>query len=793
MKTKYIILLLLLISTFVYSQNGVIRGVIVNKINNEPIPFVNVSLSGSNVFSTTDLEGKYEFANLRPGFYNVTASIIGYNKESFFEIQVNNSRATIIDFKLEENIKELGGITVKSSPYIKREEAPISLRTIGVTEINRSPGGNNDISKVIQSLPGVSPTVSFRNDIIIRGGSPNENRFYLDGLEIPNINHFATQGASGGPVGMINTDFIRSVEFYASSFPSNRNNALSSIMDFKFKDGRDDRLGGKLTIGASDLGLSIEGPLSKKSTFIASARRSYLQFLFKQIGLPFLPTYNDFQYKLKYKANNKNEFTFIGLGAIDDFKLNLSANETEQQRYTLGYLPVFSQWNYMVGGKYVHYNKNSYSSIIISRNMLNNKSIKYKDNIESNGKILDYLSQESENKIRVEQTYRVNKYKINYGFNIENARYFNETYNKIASLGGINEIMFNSELYIFKYGVFGQISSSYFKDRLSMSFGIRTDASDYNDQMNNLKDQVSPRFSFSYSLFKNLAFNTNVGSYFQLPAYTIMGYRDNSGILLNRDRGLQYIRSNHFVSGFEYISNNNLKLNLEGFYKRFNNYPYSIKNEISLANLGSNFGVVGNEAVLSISTGRSYGIEFLVQQSLFKGFYGLLTYTYVRSEFKDVNTKRYVASSWDNKHILNVTLGKTFKNNLQVGAKWRYAGGTPYTPYNIDASLLRDNWDITKQGIIDYSKVNTERLSAFHNLDIRIDKKYYYKKWSFDFYIDIQNVYNFKAEQPPIIDVKKDDKDNPIISGTDNRYYVPNYIDDFTGTILPTIGIIVEF
>ena len=199
---------------------------------------------------------------------------------------------------------------------------------------------------MIQSLPGVAGTVAFRNDIIIRGGSPNENRFYIDGIEIPNINHFATQGASGGPVGLINVDLIQEVEFYSGAFPSARGNALSSVLEFDFKEARKDKYTANFVVGSSDLGVTVEGPTSKKSGLIVSARRSYLQFLFDAIGLPFLPTYNDFQYKQKIKLNKKNEITIIGLGAIDEFALNTEDDTSAFQQYILGNLPSQTQWNY---------------------------------------------------------------------------------------------------------------------------------------------------------------------------------------------------------------------------------------------------------------------------------------------------------------------------------------------------------------------------------------------------------------------------------------------------------------
>ncbi|MBL7883856.1 MAG: TonB-dependent receptor, partial [Bacteroidia bacterium] len=404
------------------AQNGVLKGKITNAINNQAIPFANIAITSLSKGTTSDIDGKYELINLTPGLYNIEVISTGYYRKTLFEVQINNATPTILNITLDEKIDSLTTVEILSSPFNKTEESPVSLKTIGSSEIDRNPGGNRDISKVIQSLPGVASSSSFRNDIIIRGGAPNENRFYLDGIEVPNINHFATQGASGGPVGMINVNFIREVDFYSGAFPANRGNTLSSVFEFKQKDGNSDKLVTTATLGSSDIGLTLDGPIGKKTTFISSVRRSYLGWLFKQLELPFLPTYNDAQFKTKIRLNDKNEITVIGLGAYDDFKLNLDANKTEQQKYILGYLPVLKQWNYTLGANYKHYFENSYLTVVASRNHLNNRSYKYINNDESNdtNKILDYVSEEIENKLRIENTYRKNGYKLNTGIGYEN-------------------------------------------------------------------------------------------------------------------------------------------------------------------------------------------------------------------------------------------------------------------------------------------------------------------------------------------------------------------------------------
>lgn len=774
--------------TNVYAQNGSIKGTIKNAINNEALPSVTVIIQGTTIGVLSDFDGNYSIEKLKPGFYNVEFKYIGYKSKVVYEVQVTNSKPSIVDVELEEESKNIAEVEVKASTFYKPQESPVSLRTIGVSEIKRNPGGNRDISKVIQSLPGVASTVTFRNDIIIRGGAPNENKFYLDGIEIPNINHFATQGSTGGPVGLINVDFVKEVDFYSGAFPTNRGNALSSVFDFKFKDGRTDRVGASLTLGSSDLATVIEGPINKKTTFIASYRRSYLQFLFKALGLSFLPEYNDFQFKVRTKIDDKNEITIIGIGAIDDFSLNLDANETEDQKFQLQTLPVFGQSNYTIGANYKRFRTNGYSTLVISRNYLNNTTEKYPDNDETKPILLNYSSKEIENKIRLENTNMLKGVKLNYGVSLESATYTNDTYNNTPF--GI--IDYTSELNFFRYALFAQASKGYLKQRLQLSLGMRTDANTYSANMNNMLDQFSPRFSASYAISDKISVNANVGKYFQTPAYTVLGYRNPAGDLLNKN--VKYISNTQSVLGFEYNTLSNLRFTLEGFYKLYENYPMIVTNgdTIPLANLGTDFGVVGDRPVAALTKGRSYGLEFLAQQKLQKGFYGIVAFTLVRSEFQNKN-EEYIASSWDNRYILSLTGGKIFKKNWEVGAKLRFSGGAPYTPIDVNNSSLITNYNLSPQGSLDYSRLNANRLGTFYQLDVRVDKKYNFKNFAFNIFLDIQNLTGFIYQLQPNFLLDRDANGNAQIDPNDPTRYKTKLIDNPIGNTLPAIGLIIEW
>ena len=783
------------ISNFALSQNVKVYGTITNVLNNDPIPFANIVVEGTMIGTTSDIDGNYEILNLQAGAYNFKCSYIGFNTDIQSEIKVSSNKNLRLDFFLSENSEVLSEVKIKGNTFNKTKASPVSLRTINASEISKSPGGNRDISKVISNLPGVSSSSSFRNDIIIRGGAPSENRFFLDGIEIQTINHFSTQGSSGGPVGILNVNFIREVDLYTGAFPANRGNALSSVMELKQIEGNDEEISGSFTVGSSDAGLTLNTPISKKSTLLLSVRRSYLQFLFKALKLPFLPTYNDMQFKYTYKPNNKNQFNFLGIAAIDDFTLNPGINDGEkdsmqlaQNNYNLNNLVINNQWNYTVGGTWRHFFSNSNLFFVMSRSHLNNTALKYEDYAdETSQKILDYKSEEIENKTRLEYNFERNEYTINVGANLEDATYLNNTKQNFTVGDSIFTGIVNADLNFLKYGAFTQISKTYFSNKLVASFGLRVDGNSFTESKNT--PNLSPRLSLAFNLNEKISLNSNIGRFYQLPTYTILGFEDD-GKYLNKDAS--YISCDHLVVGIEYNPSSYSKITLESFYKSYANYPFSVLDSISLANLGGDFGVIGNEDISSISKGNSYGVELLAQQKMSSSIYGILSVTYYRSRFEDKKGD-LVASTWDNRFILNMTAGKKFKRNIELGLKYRYSGGAPYTPIDLINSSNKAIWDINQRGVLDYNLLNTKRLNGQHGLDIRVDKKWFFKSWSLNAYIDIENILNAKRQLPSEYGI--DPNLGPLVAGTgeiSDSYPLYEIINN-SGTVLPSIGLLIEF
>lgn len=783
-------LILLFFSTFAFSQSAEIKGIITDASNNDPLPFANIVVEGTQIGTTSDLDGNFTITGLEPGFIKLVGSYLGYATTMSEDILLSNNNIPFVDLKLEPSSQLLNEVVVTVDKFEKRQEAPISMQSIGVKEIESNPGSNRDISRVIQSFPGVGSTPAFRNDVIIRGGGPSENRFFLDDVEIPVLNHFSTQGASGGPVGIINADFIKSVDFYSGSFPADKYNAISGVFDFRQKEGSKDRTNLQGAIGASEASFTIDGPIGEKTSYIFSVRRSYLQFLFSAIGLPFLPTFNDYQLKLKTNFDQKNQFTLISIGSLDNLTLNDGIENPDiSQEFILEQIPVNNQWSYTIGGVYKHFFDNGSHTVVLSRNMLNNEIFKYPGNDETLPKRLDFNSREIENKLRYELSFRDRGVKYTFSSNFEYAKYNNNTDQQIFVDGQLLNFSYNSDLNLYKYGFSAQASKRFFDSRLLTSFGVRTDANTYNDNMSNPLKQFSPRLSFSFNLTENTLLNAGSGRYFQLPAYTTLGFRNGDGQLVN-EASANYIGANHFNLGVEKRFTKEILVSAEAFYKDYFQYPIDTRTGASLANSGADFSVAGDSEVAFSGTGRAIGFEVLNRINL-KEFTLLASYTYVRSEFTDINDK-LIPSSWDSKHLLTITGSKDFKKNWRAGFKWRFVGGLPYTPYDLETSSNVIAWNATGQPYLDFNNLNGERFEPFHQLDVRVDKNFFFNKWSLMVYVDIQNAYNFQNKSQDYI-VREKNEDGSFKTINNGSSYILNSIPNESGTLLPTLGIMVKF
>lgn len=767
-----------------------IKGTVIDKNSREPLEFINVMIIGLNKGSVTNAEGNFTIEQVPPGIYRLRATAVGYKNVTTPEY-ILSTKDLHVRIEMEENQTELEGVTVTASPFRRNIESPVSLRIIGLQEIEKSPGANRDISRIVQSYPGVSfSPIGYRNDLIVRGGSPFENRFYLDGIEIPNINHFSTQGASGGPVGILNADLIREVNFYTGAFPTDKGNALSSVLDFKLRDGDMERNSLKATLGASEVSLASNGHLGKKTSYLVSVRQSYLQFLFDMLDLPFLPTFTDAQFKLKTRFDAKNELTVLGLGGIDNMKLNTKA-DSEDNEYILSYLPKIQQETFTLGAVYRHYAGAHVQSVVVSHSYLNNRNTKYRQNNESdpNDLTLRLRSTEQETKFRLENSTTFRNWKINIGANLDYSQYSNTTFQKAFT---DREQTFNYHTYLgmLRWGLFGTINYTSMDERFTASLGLRADASNYSSAMKALSDQLSPRLSLSYQLADHWFLSGNAGLYYQLPPYTALGFKNNNGLLVNKHT-LRYMKVSQESLGITWRKGDTFEVSVEGFYKDYDKIPLSVVDGIPLNCKGNDYGVIGNELLTSTAQGRSYGAEILVKWLIAKKLNLASSLTLFKSEYRSDKESEYIASAWDNRYIFNLRGTYNLPRQWSFGMKVSYIGGAPYTPYDEQKSSLVTAWDAQGKAYYDYTKYNKERLPAFTQVDVRIDKTFYLKRCMLGFYIDLQNVTISKLKQQDVL-LSTGIIENPD-APSGEQYYKMKQIKQTSGTLLPTLGITFEY
>ena len=752
---KKLIALLLILPALTFSQvDGIVNGYIYDSKSQLPLLGANVIIEGTEKGAISDENGFFQISEIKPQSYNLLVSYIGYQSKKIFNIIIKSKGNQTLEIYLLESAQELDEVVLFESPFKKSKETPLSINTFSRVEIESYPGADNDVTKVVQSMPGLSPSVGgFRNDIIIRGGAPNETVYYLDEIEIPNINHFSTQGSAGGPQGMINISFIDEVTLSTSAFGVEYDNPLSGVLQFNQKNGNPREISGNFRFGASDSAITVEGPLSKEennnTTFIFSARKSYLQFLFKLIGLPIRPDYWDFQGKINHKIDEYNSINIVGLGAIDDFSVEAPEDFDFTQQSFLEQVPIIKQNSTTIGASWIRKFKETKGQFVLalSTNKLKNIFSRYDDNENLEGIYFRNDSHEWETKLRAKTTNYLKDWKITWGGNIQYSDYYNNTtdyYNQIEYLTKIN---------FYKYGLFGSVSKSFIDSKLDVSIGIRTDEDNFSTG-SKLIDNLSPRVSTSYALTKDrrLKWNTSIGTYFKIPTYTVLGFRNLTGNFTNQNA--KYTKSNHYVSGFDYSIGNASKISIEGFIKRYFDFPVSILDGVSLANKGADFEVLGNEDIVTIGEGRTKGIEFLFQQKLTRNFYGIFSYTFFKSEFTDINGD-YLPSVWDSKHLSSFSGGYKLKRNWEISSRWRFAGKTPFVPYDLEASL--NNYP---NMVLDYSQLGNVKIGNFSQIDVRFDKKWNKENLSINLFIEILNLLAQKIPSPTEYGLERDDFGN---------------------------------
>lgn len=708
--------------TVAEENNGTITGKVLNAQTKSAVPFANILVMNTNFGSATDIDGNFRITNLPPNIYQVRISAIGYKSIVKTDVMVTNTSPTFLEISLMEEVIELEGVTVEAG-YFKQSNVELSsVRYFNYEEIRRAPGGFEDVVRALSVLPGVAQADAGRNDLIVRGGAPSENLFLIDGIEVPNINHFGTQGATGGPLSFINLDYVSETSFSTGGFSSAYGDKLSSVLSIKLREGRDDRLGGKAVISASQFGLNVEGPLSSKSNFLFSARRSYLDFIFKAAGFSFVPEYYDFLTKFAYEFDAKNKLTFLLITALDNVKY---FNDTDDKKFDNSRILGSDQTQYVTGLSFRHLYQDGFYTFTLSRNFVDYFTVQ-RDSL-LNPLFLNE-SIEAENKLKFENIFKPNKTdELSMGATLSLIQFdanilfppFATSFGEILPVNNLS-----TENYFYKSSLFFNYNSMW-GNRVISNAGARLD---YFDAIKN-KFTVSPRVSLSYLLSAELSLNFSAGLYHQFPSYIWL-----AGDKQNKD--LKAIRVNQYILGTDYQLRNDTQMKIEFYFKDYSNYPASeLRPYLLLANTGAgfsgseeNFSQFGLEPLTGAGTGFARGVEFSLQKKLSDvPVYGIFSLTLNETKFTALDgVERF--GSYDQRLILNLSGGYKFDENWEVSMKFRFATGRPITPFNADGT----------QSVANYL---SERLPNPNSLDLRVDKFWFFDNFTLITYLDLQNIY----------------------------------------------------
>ena len=775
----------------VRAQGGTypVSGWVIDRLSRRPVAYAAVVLAGQEQKgASTDSLGRFRIERVKPGIWRLAVSSVGYKSLTTPEYMVS-AATPFIEVELEEDAAQLEAVTVRPSPFRVTAESPVSLKVIGLREIEKSPGSNRDVSRIVRSYPGVAfSPVGYRNDLIVRGGGPAENKFYMDGIEIPNINHFATQGATGGPVSIVNADLVREISFYTGAFPADRAGALSSVLDFRLRDGNAEKQTFKATLGASEVGLSGSGHIGGKTTYLFSIRQSYLQLLFKLLGLPFLPNYIDGQAKVKTRLSERDELTVLALAGFDNMRLNVD-EKGEDAEYLLSYLPRIRQETFTVGASWRHYAGRHVQTVTLSHNYLNNRNLKYLRNDDSSedNLTLQLRSVEQKTTLRAENRTYLGRWTVREGVEVNYSDYTNRTLQRLYT-DRTQLSDYRTRLGIVGWGLFAGAEYASADKRFTASAGLRADGCDYSGRMARVWRQLSPRASVSYAVSSGWSVSGSAGLYCQLPPYTALGFKEDDALV---NRSLDYMRVGVFSAGVDWRLRDRLIVSVEGFYKRYGDVPLSVADGIPLSCKGNDYGVVGNEKLVSSAQGRAYGVEAMARWQIPGRVNVVGSVTVFRSEYRNDRQAPWIASAWDNRFVVNVSGTYDLPRHWSFGAKLSAVGGAPYTPYDVERSSLVEAWDAQGRPYYDYSKYNAGRLDAFAQLDVRIDKVFYFRRCMLGLYIDLQNVAGGRLRQPDVL-MSTGEIENPSAPASERRYRM-KYLEQVSGTLLPTLGLTVEF
>lgn len=702
-------------------STGAIKGRILDADSQLPLVGANITLRSTGLGSISDEEGYFNIDQIPKGYYTVTISYMGYKPQNKADIWVRPNGYEFLNIKLESFVIQIDDVIVEESYFERSMVKEYQVVSFNRDELRRYPGTGQEISRIINTLPSVASVGENRQDMMVRGGGPTENGFIIDNIPIPSVSHFQqADGRSNGPVGLINSDMVENLDFFSNGFSSKYGNKLSSFGDITYRSGNREEIEGEGFIGVGGLGILIEGPLGSRSTYIGSYRMSYLDLIADAINASGgMPSYGDFQAKLEFRPDIYNTFSLLvvnGKSVYDrDIDGAIEVGESDHGR-------LMNDQN-TIGLNYKHiWSKRGYTNTSISNSTKNSDA--HFININSGQTVFNIIEQTDVKNLRQVNHLKLgNGSKIEFGFDADMSETDYNYYRKLPeSNTSINEIQFDRLVSIKNYSGFFTFKQSLFS-RSIFSTGIRLDRNDY-EKINHL----SPRINFDYEIIRgktNLIINS--GIYYQNPPAIY--------IANNTSKKLKSIKAYQTSLSIEHMLTPSTKLTLSAYQKTYSNSPVlpdsTIHNDPTFLfdELRMYNGIVSSGKALS------EGLEILIQKKKVENFYGLVGGSIFNSTFSDYNgTKR--SRNHNYRYIFNVVGGYRPSMNWEVSIRWSYFGGRPYTPIDLETSVLAD------EQILYIDQFNEGRTPDYHSLFIHFEKRYNLKRSNLVLFFELWNTYN---------------------------------------------------
>lgn len=751
-------ILLLNFNLIAQEKTGSIVGNVIDRSTQKPLPGVTIRILNTQLGAISDQEGNFKINNVPLGIQAVQFTSLGYETYVNSNVSVTSGRPVNMDVQLSQTTIELEGAEVKASYFVKKIETATSTQSLSSEEIRRAPGVQEDVVRATALLPGVNVTAAGRNDLIVRGGAPFENLFLVDNLEVSNINHFGSQGSTGGPLSIVNLDFVSNVEFSSGGFAANYGDKVSSLTNITLRNGNNEKFGGKVNLSATGFGLNVEGPVSDMGSYFFSVRRSYLDLLFNLAGFAFIPQYWDYQGKLHLKLDDSNIIDFISVSAVDEVKLN---NEDRENILDNSQIAVPNQYQNFSGITWKHLLEKGFSTVTFGTDYTRFTTFQNDSNLTE---IFRNDSKEGEFQLKTDFFYQFeNQTELRVGNQVKFGAFLDYDillpgYVRKDQFGVPQPFQTDTSFNAVKNGTYVNVTLPIGNHKLTA--GGRMDYYSFTQD----KLFFSPRMSFIYFVNPTSSFALSAGRYYQSPSYIW---------LIGGSEELNPIIADQVVLGYDHTPLQDLKVQVEVYYKWYQNYPARVYRPMAVLapagfdNIRSDIPY-GLEPLNNKGIGFSRGAELFIQKKLSDiPVYGLFSLSYSETKFKSLDDEwRYGA--FDSRWVMNLAAGWRINQLWEVSGKFRVATGVPTTPYIVSGE---------DAGSLDFSRYNQGgRLPLFHQLDVRVDKRWNWNNFTLITYLDIQNLYG--RENPSGLTY------NPV---TKEQEYSTNI------GILPSVGISLDF